>query len=105
MGAILSVPVARLKAASKESLRGELIALVPDAGRPIAERMRVSSHSRNQLARVRGGTTIADRQRLLDHLTAEAHHTAHIPIESQSLNAATAATIGLYELTPSMPRA
>jgi tRNA G18 (ribose-2'-O)-methylase SpoU len=96
------VPGARLASASNESLAGELIALVAGAARPIAELVRSSSDSPNQIAKVRGATTIlvgSERHGLPDHLTAEAHHTAHIPIESQSLNAAMAATIALYELT------
>jgi tRNA G18 (ribose-2'-O)-methylase SpoU len=41
----------------------------------------------------------AERDGLPDSLVAKADHTAHIPIQTHSLNAAMAATVALYELT------
>ena len=40
-----------------------------------------------------------------DALVAQVDHVAHIPIQSQSLNAAMAATVALYELSHRIPRA
>jgi tRNA G18 (ribose-2'-O)-methylase SpoU len=101
MGASFSVPVA--KAASMLELPGEKLALVPGAGPPLAELSRFTRGMRESDATVHARPVTllvgSERQGLPDHLTAEAHHTAHIPSESQSLNAAMAATIALCELT------
>ena len=45
----------------------------------------------------------AEREGLPETIVAAADHVAHIPIQTDSLNAAMAATIALYELTRSMP--
>ncbi len=44
----------------------------------------------------------AERDGLPDEVVASADHQAHIPIATDSLNAAMAATVALYELTRSM---
>ena len=44
----------------------------------------------------------AEREGLPDDLVARADHVAHIPIATDSLNAAIAAAIALYELTRSI---
>ncbi len=41
----------------------------------------------------------AERDGLSDGVLASCNETVHIPIRSESLNAAMAATIGLYEVT------
>ena len=51
------------------------------------------------------GATIlvgAERDGLPDDVVAQADHVAHIPIATDSLNAAMAATIALYELSRRM---
>ena len=44
----------------------------------------------------------SERDGLPDEVVAQADHVAHIPIATDSLNAAMAATIALYELSRSM---
>jgi TrmH family RNA methyltransferase len=87
MGAIFSVPVAR--ADSVAGLPGRKLALVPAGGVALAE--------------VEPGDTFtvmvgAERDGLPEELVAGADAVAHIPIATDSLNAAMAATIALYEL-------
>jgi TrmH family RNA methyltransferase len=41
----------------------------------------------------------AEREGLPDEVVAACEHVAHIPIASESLNAAMAATVALYEMT------
>jgi len=85
MGAIFSVPVARV--ASVDELPGETVALVAREGQPL---------------RGRAAATIvvgAERTGLPAEVVARCARTAHIPIASESLNAAMAATVALYELT------
>ncbi len=87
MGAIFQVPVARVSAL--EELPGEHLALVGHAGEPLA-------------GRAGGELTIlvgAERDGLPADLVAACDRVAHIAIASESLNAAMAATIALYELT------
>jgi RNA methyltransferase, TrmH family len=91
MGAIFEVPVVRVAAVSE--LPGRKVALAARAGRPLAE-----------LAR--GDVTLvvgAEREGLPDEVVSECDEAAHIPIASESLNAAMAATIGLYEVTRVAP--
>jgi TrmH family RNA methyltransferase len=86
MGAIFSVPLAR---AGVAELPGEKLALVAHAG----ERLRGPAA---------GAVTIvvgAEREGLPDAIVAACDRTVHIPIHSESLNAAMAATIALYELS------
>jgi TrmH family RNA methyltransferase len=87
MGAIFTVPVARTD--TLQDLPGTKIALVPGAGRPLSE-----------LARPEELTLLvgAEREGLPQAVIDEAEHVAHIPIDSNSLNAAMAATVALYAL-------
>jgi RNA methyltransferase, TrmH family len=88
MGALFAVPVAR--ASGAEELPGERVALVPGAGDPL-------------LGPATGETTIAiggERTGLPRRVVSVCDRVAHIPIaDADSLNAAMAATVALYELT------
>ena len=87
MGAIFAVPVVRV--ARVEELPGRTVALAARQGRPLAEL------DAPELTLVVG----AEREGLPVDVAAACDETAHIPIASESLNAAMAATIGLYEMT------
>jgi RNA methyltransferase, TrmH family len=87
MGAIFSVPVAR--AESVDELPGERIALAAREGVVLR-------------GPAQGDTTLvvgAEREGLPAAVVAACDKTAHIPIRSESLNAAMAATVALYEMT------
>lgn len=87
MGAVFEVPLA--EAGSPASLPGETIALVARAGEPLR-------------GPVGGEATLlvgAERDGLPQELIDAAGRVAHIPIASESLNAAMATTVALYELT------
>lgn len=112
MGAIFAVVLARVGDVGE--LPGEKVALVARAGEPISE-----------LAKRVGGATVgehgaaeedvsdrapapaltllvgAEREGLPADVVAACERVAHIPIASESLNAAMAATVALYELTRS----
>ena len=88
MGAIFDVPVVRV--ARVEELPGRTVALAARAGRPLAE-----LEADEDLTLVVG----AEREGLPPDVVAACDEAAHIPIASESLNAAMAATIGLYEVT------
>jgi RNA methyltransferase, TrmH family len=85
MGAIFAVPVGR--AQTVDELPGETVALVARAGQ--------------RLAGPAGGTLVvgAEREGLDEAVIAACDRAAHIEIASESLNAAMAATVALYELT------
>jgi TrmH family RNA methyltransferase len=88
MGAIFGVPLAR--APTLDELPGERVALVAHTGQRLAT------------LTVKEPWTLlvgAEREGLPEGIVGECAHTAHIPIRSESLNAAMAATIGLYEMT------
>ncbi len=87
MGAIFQVPVVRLSNIGE--LPGHKVALAARDGRPLAE------VEHDAVTLVVG----AEREGLPDGVLASCNETAHIPIRSESLNAAMAATIGLYEVT------
>jgi TrmH family RNA methyltransferase len=87
MGAIFDVPVVRVSNIGE--LPGHKVALAARGGRPLAE------VERDDVTLVVG----AEREGLSDGVLASCNETAHIPIRSESLNAAMAATIGLYEVT------
>lgn len=87
MGAIFDVPVVR--AANIGELPGHKVALAARAGRALAE------IQREEVTLVIG----AEREGLPEGVLASCNETAHIPIRSESLNAAMAATIALYEVT------
>jgi TrmH family RNA methyltransferase len=83
MGAIFAVPVARVDRVAQ--LPAPRVALVPRAGTP--------------LRGPREGTLVigAEREGLPVDVVAACDEVAHVPIASESLNAAMAATIALYE--------
>jgi TrmH family RNA methyltransferase len=84
MGALFEMPVARVR--EVHELPGRKIALVAREGRP--------------LEAVAGDVSIlvgAERDGLPDDIVAACDEVAHIPIASESLNAAMAATVALYE--------
>jgi TrmH family RNA methyltransferase len=87
MGAIFQVPVVRVREPGE--LGGRRVALVPREGRPLEE------IADREVTLIVG----AEREGLPDAVVAACDEVAHIPIRSESLNAAMAATIGLYELT------
>lgn len=96
MGAIFQVPVARVTALGE--LPGEHLALVGHAGEPLAASASAGAD--------RGALTIlvgAERDGLPAELVAACDRVAHIPIATESLNAAMAASIALYELTRVRP--
>jgi RNA methyltransferase, TrmH family len=85
MGAVFAVPVAR--AGAVEDLPGRTVALVARAGRPLRDT------EVEEVTLVVG----SEREGLPAEVVAGCDQVAHIPIRSESLNAAMAATIGLYE--------
>lgn len=87
MGAVFAVPVAR--AAGIAELPGETVALAARAGSPLA------GPAGRPVTIVVG----AEREGLPDDVVAACDRVAHIPIASESLNAAMAATVALYELS------
>jgi RNA methyltransferase, TrmH family len=92
MGAIFAVGVAR--AVDVKELPGERVALVAGAGEP------VSALS----AKLAGSAAVtllvgSEREGLPDEIVKGCEHVAHIPIAAESLNAAMAATVALYEMT------
>jgi len=92
MGALFSVPVGRVRSVAE--LPGRRIALAARAGEP--------------LRAVDGDVTLvvgAEREGLPDDVLAACDDVAHIPIvNADSLNAAMAATVALYELTTRITR-
>jgi TrmH family RNA methyltransferase len=99
MGAVFAIPLAR---ATVDALPGQKIALVARAGEPLDGRWR-SGHVFGSSSAI--GATIlvgSERDGLPDEVVAQADHVAHIPIATDSLNAAMAATIALYELSRRM---
>ncbi|UGS36212.1 TrmH family RNA methyltransferase [Capillimicrobium parvum] len=88
MGALFAVPVARVEGIAE--LPGERIALVARAGAPLA-----ATAPSPDCTLVVG----AEREGLPGDVVAGCDRTAHIPIASESLNAAMAATVALYELS------
>jgi RNA methyltransferase, TrmH family len=107
MGAVFSVPVTR--EGDLGALPGAKIALAPRQGPPLRELLRFGSEGLNENAKVRAPAPEAvtlligsERDGLPPRILAEADHVAHIPIHTDSLNAAMAATIALYELQTRM---
>ena len=83
MGALFDVPVARVR--TVEELPGRKLALVAHGGGPLEPD---------------GDTTLivgAEREGLPDEVVAACDATATIPVRAESLNAAMAATVALYE--------
>jgi TrmH family RNA methyltransferase len=94
MGAIFGVAVARVESIGE--LPGERVALVADPSPPA-----------QPLRRSAGPVTLligAEREGLPDEVVAQCERVAHIPIEAESLNAAMAATVALYEMTSGSTR-
>jgi TrmH family RNA methyltransferase len=98
MGAIFAVPLARIGAV--QELPGERIALIAREGEPLHEGVKSflaapeSGVAKKDLTLLIG----AEREGLADAVVAACDRVAHIPIATESLNAAMAATIALYEL-------
>jgi TrmH family RNA methyltransferase len=88
MGAVFSVPLARVGGVAE--LPGERVALVAHAGKPLR-----GAGGDGVTTLVVGG----ERAGLPDEVVSACDRTAHIPIAGESLNAAMAATVSLYELT------
>jgi TrmH family RNA methyltransferase len=96
MGAVFAVPLAR---AGVADLPGTKIALVPGAGDVL---WRSSSVYATSIAKEATLIIGAERDGLPGEVVAQADHVAHIPIQTDSLNAAMAATVALYELSRRM---
>jgi TrmH family RNA methyltransferase len=86
MGAVFSVPLARVRDVGE--LPGRRVALVARAGTPLHELDRAG-----EVSLVVG----AEREGLPEDVVAACDEVAHIPIAAESLNAAMAATVALYE--------
>lgn len=93
MGAIFDVPMARVR--EPRALPGRLVGLVAREGRPLREL------EPGPMTLIVG----AEREGLPRDVIAACDEVAHIPIASESLNAAMAATIALYEAAHRMPPA
>lgn len=91
MGAIFAVPIARCSSVSE--LPGQKIALVARQGVPLRQ-----LPERGRPISLLVG---AERDGLPAETIAACDHVAHIPIVSESLNAAMAATVALYEMAHS----
>jgi len=95
MGALFAVPLARGSGSGEAwiaGLPGTTVALDAHAGEPLAD----------ALTGLDGPLTLvvgAERAGLPDDVLAACDRTARIPIRSESLNAAMAATVALYEVT------
>jgi TrmH family RNA methyltransferase len=116
MGAIFDVEIARVEDVGE--LPGERIALIAHGGEvlkgpPVPRRDGEMTSIDEQLSggsaagfgegsRVERAITLlvgAEREGLPAEVVAACERTAHIPIEAESLNAAMAATVALYEMT------
>jgi RNA methyltransferase, TrmH family len=103
MGAVFAVPLA--KVASVDELPAVKVALTPRQGVPLGELWRSTSDSPKQNAKVPAAVTLligAEREGLPHEIVDQCDVTARIPIATDSLNAAMAATVALYELTNRM---
>jgi TrmH family RNA methyltransferase len=87
MGAIFSVPLARVRRVAE--LPGRRVALAAGAGRSLAEL------DDREVTLLVG----AEREGLPGAVLAECDEVCHIPIHSESLNAAMAATVAMYEVS------
>jgi TrmH family RNA methyltransferase len=87
MGAVFAVPIVR--AVSPGELPGHRLALVPGRGVPVADVAQVGAYTL---------MVGAERDGLPEAAIENADEVAHIPIRTDSLNAAMAATVALYEL-------
>ncbi len=89
MGAVFAVPLARVHEIAE--LPGRRIALVPGQGDELGDAL----PEHGQVTLLIGG----EREGLPPELVAAADTTAHIPTAIDSLNAAMAATVALYQVT------
>jgi TrmH family RNA methyltransferase len=107
MGAVFSVPLVRDASASE--LPGIKLALVPREGLPLSELCGSGSLCVNPGHKVQESEVTllvgAEREGLPQQIIDQADLTAHIPIATDSLNAAMAVTVALYELRTRMARA
>ena len=97
MGAVFTMPLARFRDPAHSGDPAELLAGLP--GRTIALAAGIGAPLAGPLE---GEATIligAERDGLPPELLAAASETCRIPIQAESLNAAMAATVALYELT------
>jgi RNA methyltransferase, TrmH family len=92
MGAIFAVALARVQDAT--GLPGERVALVADAGKPLRTLSAMLAEA--EVVTLLVG---AEREGLPEEVVSACEHVAHIPIAAESLNAAMAATVALYETT------
>jgi len=110
MGAVFSVPIVR-GVDDLDALPGAKIALVPGEGLPLHKACGIPPAHRDEnhtLPLREAEVTLvvgAERAGLPPEVIAAADQVAHIPIKSESLNAAMAATVALYELQTRMARA
>lgn len=105
MGAVFSVPLVRVT--EVDSLPGVKLALVPGQGAPLHQVSRLAPAERNKSGMLPPEATLligAERDGLPREVVNRADLVAHIPIQSDSLNAAMAATLALYELRIRMAR-
>jgi RNA methyltransferase, TrmH family len=100
MGAIFSVPVARA-AADARQLPGTTIALITSGA---TELWRFTAEGWRSNAKEVTLLVGSEREGLPEDVVVEADVTARIAIQTHSLNAAMAATVGLYELTRMAPQ-
>jgi TrmH family RNA methyltransferase len=91
MGAVFAVALARV--GDSAELPGERIALVAGAGKPLQD-LSGELASSEVLTLLVG----AERDGLPAEVVDACEHVAHIPIAAESLNAAMAATVALYEV-------
>jgi TrmH family RNA methyltransferase len=92
MGAIFAVPLAQVF--SVEHLPGRTVALAAHRGEPLEQAIAAAGSGREGLSVLVG----AEREGLPQELIDACERVAHIPIASESLNAAMAATVALYEI-------
>jgi TrmH family RNA methyltransferase len=103
MGAIFAVDVARVEGVGE--LPGARIALVAHDGDPLARVVEALGDGADTdgrpVAALPAVTLLvgAEREGLPQEVVGACEHVAHIPIASESLNAAMAATVALYETT------
>jgi RNA methyltransferase, TrmH family len=98
MGAIFGVAVARVESIGE--LPGERMALVANAGEVLRGPPAPPPAGSQGVTLLIG----AEREGLPDEVVAKCERVAHIPIEAESLNAAMAATVALYEMTSGSTR-
>jgi TrmH family RNA methyltransferase len=111
MGAIFSVPLARVDDVAQ--LPGERVALVAHAGEPLRQLAqalgRRAADGPQAVGEGAGAGAVtllvgAEREGLPEGVVAACDRVAHIPIASESLNAAMAATVALYEISSRVPK-